>query len=444
MARKKQTIFGAGEKGQNLNDVSNFSAPTAGYPITFGKGAWDTSVFVKIIAENDNKVRFVWNVDNTNSGAIYAGDQLVSSKILDITTNAQNDVPATEVTVKFIDTDGTIKETSFGVIDASTLGELETRVKALEDWAKGKNGEILTSTEGGAITVVPENGADGFQRYDIKVNVDDSETSDVSIMDNKITISKYKVERLAADSSEFSAQYQLKIQKPGGEWEAVGEPINIFKDFLLKDAHVCTFNKMLLETGEVKDWEITDPQKIDDLGDVYAIILDPSLADTSGYIINEDDEQITVYLEKAPEGQNLYLNHTYLHLIVNTENNDEVYPEGNDTTTDVYLDFTEIMGAGAMSELVEKVTDISTKLLDVSTRVSEIESSYIKEIDIPDSVDGEQFKTITVVDGQDSSTSFDIPDQAYYDMVADNFETLETDCSTFANSLTWKPLFDEL
>jgi hypothetical protein len=109
---------------------------------------------------------------------------------------------------------------------------------------------------------------------------------------------------------------------------------------------------MLLETGEVKDWEITDPQKIDDLGDVYAIILDPSLADASGYIINEDDEQITVYLEKAPEGQNLYLNHTYLHLIFNTENNDEVYPEGNDTTTDVYLDFTEIMGAGAMSELV--------------------------------------------------------------------------------------------
>lgn len=76
---------------------------------------------------------------------------------------------------------------------------------------------------------------------------------------------------------------------------------------------------MLLETGEVKDWEITDPQKIYGLGDVYAIILDPSLADASGYIINEDDEQITVYLEKAPKGQNLYLNHTYLHLIVNTE-----------------------------------------------------------------------------------------------------------------------------
>lgn len=101
------------------------------------------------------------------------------------------------------------------------------------------------------------------------------------------------------------------------------------------------------------------------------------------------------------------------------------------------------MGAGAMSELVEKVTDISTTLLDVSTRVSEIETSYIKEIDIPGSVEGEQFKTITVVDGQDTSTSFDIPDQAYYDMVADNFETLETDCSTFANSLTWKGLFTD-
>jgi hypothetical protein len=88
MARKKQTIFGAGEKGQNLNDVSNFSGPTTGYPITFGKGAWESGVFETIAETNDNKIRFVWNADNTNSGAIYAGNQLVSSKILDITTNA--------------------------------------------------------------------------------------------------------------------------------------------------------------------------------------------------------------------------------------------------------------------------------------------------------------------------------------------------------------------
>ena len=441
MARKKQIKFGAGEKGQNLNDVSNFSAPTTSYPITFGKGPWDTSVFVKIIAENDNKVRFVWDVDNTNSGAIYAGDQLVSSKILDIITNAENGEPATEVSVKFIDIDGTIKETSFGVIDASTLGELETHVQKLENWASGN---VLM--DGRATNRVSENNVDGFNNYRIDVNVD---SSTIDIVENKLTGLEYQI--FGVDSQDvsdgFSGQYQLKVRKPGSNnWVEVGERINIFKDFFLKDAHVCTFSKQLKDSGEVVDWSADSGDPIDGLGDVYAILpeSDQDYKDAEGYIVDEETgDHITVYLEKAPEGKGLKLDHTYLHLIVNTKDNDEIDPEGNDTTTDVYLDFTEIMGAGAMSELVEQVTDISTALLDVSTRVSEIETSYIKEIDIPDSVDGEQFKTITVVDGQDTSTSFDIPDQAYYDMVADNFETLETDCSTFANSLTWKPLFDE-
>jgi len=47
----------------------------------------------------DSKVRFIWSAGNTVSGAIFAGNKLVSSKILDIQTSGD---PATEVTVTYI------------------------------------------------------------------------------------------------------------------------------------------------------------------------------------------------------------------------------------------------------------------------------------------------------------------------------------------------------
>ena len=193
---------------------------------------------------------------------------------------------------------------------------------------------------------------------------------------------------------------------------------------------------MLLETGEVKDYNVDESTKIEDLEDVYAIIFDPSIADASGYIIDPStSDQHTVYLEKAPVNQGLYVYHTYLHLIVNTTNDDEETEtdSNNNTETDVYLDFTDILGSGVFAELKELVDEIDK-------RVEKIESSYVKDFVVPESVSGEQFKTITVTtskDGEDSSTSFDIPDSEYYEMVADNFAVLNADCSTFANSLTW-------
>ena len=361
-----------------------------------------------------------WKVDGTDSGAIYAGNQLVSSKILDITTNATADEPATEVTVKFIGSDSTIQETKFGVVDPESLGALEERVQALETWGKS---DVVTEAEGGAVTVTPSN--EELSTYTIGVNV---EGTDVSIVEDKITVSKYKIEKIGTPEAEFSAQYKLMVQKPGSdEFEQAGDTINIFKDFLLKDAHVCTFNK----NRDGSDYVAEDDPIIGSI-EVYSIVIDEKYADSS-FI---DASGNTIYLEKAPTDKLLRVNHTYLHLIVNTSTGDEIIPEGNDTTTDVFLDFTEILESGGFAELTQEVEDIST-------RVSTIEGSYIKEINIPESSVDEQFKTITIttsVDGESIDSSFDIADTAYYDLVASNFETLNADCSTFANSLTWKGL----
>ena len=82
-------LYGAGEApAENLNNVQPYSAPVTGsYPITFGKGEWvDDSTLQAIVAKgnDDVKIRFVFGVGNTDSGAIYVGNTLASSTVLDV------------------------------------------------------------------------------------------------------------------------------------------------------------------------------------------------------------------------------------------------------------------------------------------------------------------------------------------------------------------------
>ena len=193
MAKKKKMIFGANEKpNDSLQNVSNYSAPQTNYPITFGKGAWSEDVFTTILTKDDSKIRFVYEVNDTSSGAIFVGNKLASSKVLDIKTNETDNSSTSEVTVKYIDINGSIKETKFGVVDPSLFEGLEVRVESLENWAKDT---IITSPDNGALTITPENNADGFNKYQIKVNVN-NEIDDISILNNKITISQYTLESI--------------------------------------------------------------------------------------------------------------------------------------------------------------------------------------------------------------------------------------------------------
>ena len=96
----KLSIYGANE-AVSLTDKVNKLIDLG---LTFGVGVANGEQLAQYAEKDDSKLRFV-AVEGTGSGIVLAGGNVVSSKILDITTNAQvaaghmvdgNWVPATE------------------------------------------------------------------------------------------------------------------------------------------------------------------------------------------------------------------------------------------------------------------------------------------------------------------------------------------------------------
>ena len=396
-------LYGAGEApANNLGTIQDYSAPVTGsYPITFGKGEWiDDSTLQAIVAKGDDdvKIRFVYGVGNTESGAIYVGNTLASSKVLNVSVS--EDGVVTTVTVTNIGNDATVQDLSFQITDPES-------VEKIEDFLKD---EIITTdpSTGGVTVTTAEDPSTGFNTYEITVNTDGDT---IDIVNNQLTGAKYRLDKVpSADVAEnYASQYKLMQISPDGTTETqVGDTINIDKDRMVRDAHVCTFNKK--EDGSDytdADWD-SDPRP-----DLYAELPDGTL-------------------EKAPAGYGIVRNHTYLHLVINTY--DDSGEEG--TTDDVYLDFTEIMGAAAFEAM-----DASIK--DHEERITEIESSYIKTVEIETPAADDQFETVTMVlseNGTDSSIEFDIPTQQYYTDVSTNFAVLEANDTMLATALTWQDL----
>lgn len=396
-------LYGAGESPvNNLGNVNSYSAPVTGsYPITFGKGEWiDDTTLQTIVAKGDDdvKIRFVYGVGNTDSGAIYVGNTLASSKVLDVAVDTVGVV--TTVTVTYIGSNATVQEASFNVTDPEA-------VEKIEEYLQSQT--ITSDALSGAITVTPTaDPSTGFNTYEITVNTD-GQTIDV--VNNELATVKYRLDKvLPADvSTNYASQYKLMQISPDGNTETqVGDTINIDKDRMVRDAHVCLFNKKADGSDYTQaDWE-SDPRP-----DLYAELPDGSL-------------------EKAPDNYGIVFNHTYLHLIINTW--DETGEEG--TTDDVYLDFTEIMGAAAIEAM-------NASIIDHEERITEIEGSYVKNVDIETPAAGDQFETVTMVlseDGTDSSIEFDIPTQQYYTDISTNFATLEENDQMIARALTWQNL----
>ena len=96
--------------------------------VSFGIGTLD-----KIIASTNTSVgliAFGYN-NELKSGAIAVGGQLVSSKILDISTNATEEKPTpTEVTVKYLD-GAEIKNFKFNSVDPEILRILDSSLSNL-------------------------------------------------------------------------------------------------------------------------------------------------------------------------------------------------------------------------------------------------------------------------------------------------------------------------
>lgn len=398
-------LYGAGEAPTtDLNNVASIDAyatANTDYPITFGKGDWvDNGTLTTIAAkgDDDKKIRFVFNVGDTKSGAIYVGNTLSSSRVLDV--SVVPDGVITRVNVTYIGTDHTVQSDSFEITDPEAVEKIE---EFLSD-------EILSSDPStGAITVTPSaDPSTGFNTYEISVNTD-GQTIDV--VNNQLAGVTYRLDKVpsAEVSDNYASQYKLMMISPDGETETVaGDTINIDKDRMVKDAHVCLFNKK--EDGSdytAEDWA-SDPRP-----DLYAFLPDGTK-------------------EKAPAGYGIVPNHTYLHLVINTY--DDTGSEG--TSDDVFLDFTEIMGAAAFEAM-----DASIK--DHEDRITEIEDSYVKTVELSTPAQDDQFETVTVTisnDGTDSEVEFDIPTQQYYDNVSSNFDILEANDEKLAAVLTWQNL----
>ena len=499
----KNMIYGAKEATNLTNNVAGITI-AEGKAIRFGNGAFNAEAIKKITAAStqDGKIRFVYDAAG-DSGMIFVGNQLVSSKILDIDANVveKHEFEASTgeytgttyqtsdtITVTWFDASvGEQKTTKFNVIDEKTVSnmiaaavkksssDLTEKVNALEQKHTGDvsrldtsvsgietllKSDVVSSDTGSALTVTPTADTNGYKTYKVAVNVDDTENAPIKVVDNKIKIATYKIAKVADASMEkdgtetkYASEYQLMMTSPDGTTTRVGDKINIAKDFFVKSAHVCTFNYASTGEGATK---IADE-----------LIGKDVTAENLPYSKNADNSW-----EQARIGHGIKYGHSYLHLIINTKTDKKVVAD-----QDVYLDFTEIFTTfksgdefikvqnGVVSLNIDTVsTAIDTKLkvnetftalkakdnaidehlVNLDTSVSTIKHSYVKDASLEaPKADSSQFNTLKITnskDGVESVVTVDIANQTYYDGLNTALNTLQANDTYLKGLLTWESL----
>lgn len=516
----KNMVYGANEATSLTNQV----APITGTNVHFGSGAFaeDKVVAIATAAQSDSKVRFVYDAAG-DSGMVFVGNQLASSKILDITTNkvakkhfdpstgnyvsSTTEKVADKVTVTWFGTqtdpkDNAVKTkvwtTEFDIIDTDTVkamiekasadlnksiddlkakhaedtSRLDTSVSGIETHLKS---DVVSADAGSALTVTPTAAdATGYKTYKVAVNVDDAEGSTIKVVDNKIKIAKYAIKQVAADSMEkdadtnetkYASEYQLMMTDADGVTKAVGDKINIAKDFLVTKAHVCTF-KYVAENGA----EIVYGTASDQWGQTSTVNYGDEVKSEamSPWSKNQDGSW-----EQARLGFGIKYGHSYLHLLINTKPTDTKAAK----QSDVYLDFTEIFTTfkgdndfikvenGVVSlmkdavvtyvdtslnitkkfnDLVAADSSIADRLTKLDTSVSAIEDSYVTDASLEAPKAGnEQFNTLKITnskDGVDSVVTVDIANQTYYAGLNAALNTLQENDKHLSALLTWEEL----
>lgn len=451
----KNMIYGANEATNLTNNVAGITI-AEGKAIKFANGAFNAETIKNLVtaaSTQDGKIRFVYDAAG-DSGMIFVGNQLVSSKILDIDANVveKHEFEASTgeytgtayqtsdtITVTWFDaTVGEQKTTKFNVIDEKTVSnmiaaavkksssDLTNKVNALEQKHTGDvsrldtsvsgietllKSDVVSSDAGSALTVTPTAGTNGYKTYNVAVNVDNDT---VKVTDNKLKVATYTIAKVADGSMEkegeetkYASEYQLMMTLPDGTTKVAGEKINIAKDFFVKSAHVCTFNYASTEGDGTK---ITD--------------------DLIGQEVTEGNLPYSKNAgnnwEQARLGFGIKYGHSYLHLVINTKTDKKVVAD-----QDVYLDFTEIFTTfksgdefikvenGVVSlmkdavvtyvdtslnitkkfnDLVAADSSIADRLTKLDTSVSTIEHSYVKDASLaaPKSADSSQFNTLTI------------------------------------------------
>ena len=497
----KNMIYGANE-ATNLTDKVSGITIAEGKAIKFGNGAFNAETiknFATAASTQDGKIRFVYDAAG-DSGMIFVGNQLVSSKILDIDANVveKHEFEASTgeytgtayqtsdtITVTWFDAStGEQKTTAFNVIDEKTVSNmiaaavkksssdltekvdalkqthttdvsrLDTSVSGIETLLKNN---VVSSETGSALTVTPTADTNGYKTYKVAVNVDNDT---VKVADNKLKVATYKIAKVADSSMEkvgeetiYASEYQLMMTSPDGNTTAVGDKINIAKDFFVKSAHVCTFNYASTEGEGTKIAE--------------DLIGKDVTTENLPYSKNADGSW-----EQARMGHGIKYGHSYLHLIINTKTDKKVVAD-----QDVYLDFTEIfttfksgdefikvqngvvsLNIDAVStaidtklkvnetftELKAKDTSIETHLGKLDTSVSAIENSYVKDASLEAPKAGnEQFNTLKITnskDGVESVVTVDVANEKYYAGLNTALNTLQENDKHLSALLTWEDL----
>ena len=501
-------IYGANEATNLTNNVAGITI-AEGKAIKFGNGAFNAETiknFATAASTQDGKIRFVYDAAG-DSGMIFVGNQLVSSKILDIDASVVEKHEFNAITGEYTETTyqtsdaitvtwfdastGEQKETKFNVIDEKTVSnmiaaavkksssDLTDKVNALEQKHTTDVSRLDTSVSGietllksdvvsadaGSALTVTHTAADatGYKTYKVAVNVDNDT---VKVVDNKLKVATYKIAKVADASMEkdgeetkYASEYQLMMTSPDGVTKAVGDKINIAKDFFVKSAHVCTFNYASTEG---------DGTKIAD-----NLIGKDVTAENLPYSKNADDTW-----EQARIGYGIKYGHSYLHLVINTKTNKKVVAD-----QDVYLDFTEIfttfksgdefikvqngvvsLNIDAVSKAIDsslkvnetftalkaKDAEIEGRLTVLDTSVSTIEHSYVKDASLaaPKSEDSSQFNTLTITNHKVSAegevsevvVTVDVANQTYYDGLNTALNTLQANDTYLKGLLTWESL----
>ena len=516
----KNMVYGANEATSLTDKV----APITGTNVHFGSGAFEeqTVVGIATAAESDSKVRFVYGA-NGGSGMVFVGNKLVSSKILDITTNevakkhfdpstgdyveSTTEKVATKVTVTWFGSqtdpkDNVVKTkvwtTVLDSIDTDTVkamiekassdlnksiddlkakhaedtSRLDTSVNGIETHLKS---DVVSADAGSALTVTPT-AADttGYKTYKVAVNVDNAEGSTIKVVDNKIKIAKYAIKQVAADSMEkdantnetkYASEYQLMMTDADGNTKAVGDKINIAKDFLVTKAHVCTF-KYVAENGA----EIVYGTASDQWGQTSTVNYGDEVKSEAmrPWSKNQDGSW-----EQARLGFGIKYGHSYLHLVINTKPTDTKAAK----QSDVYLDFTEIFTTfkgdnefinvenGVVSlmkdavvtyvdtslnitkkfnDLVAADSSIADRLTKLDTSVSAIEDSYVKDASLEAPKAGNaQFNTLKITnskDGVETVVTVDVANETYYNGLNAALNTLQENDKHLSELLTWEEL----
>ena len=508
----KNMVYGANEATSLTDKV----APITGTNVHFGSGAFAEDKVVGFAA--DGKIRFVYGA-NGGSGMVFVGNQLVSSKILDITTNevakkhfdpetgdyveSTTEKVATKVTVTWFGTqedpdDHLIVKTKtwttvFDIIDTDTVkamiekasadlnksiddlkakhaadtSRLDTSVNGIETLLKSN---VVSADAGSALTVTPTAAdATGYKTYKVAVNVDNDT---VKVADNKLKVATYKIAKVADASMEkdgeetkYASEYQLMMTDADGNTKAVGDKINIAKDFLVTKAHVCTFKYVAENGAEIvygtasDQWGQTSTVNYGD--EVKSEVMRP-------WSKNQDGSW-----EQARLGFGIKYGHSYLHLVINTKPTDTKAAR----LDDVYLDFTEIFttfkGDGKFinvengvvslmkdavvtyvdtslnitkkfNDLVAADSSIADRLTKLDTSVSAIEDSYVKDASLEAPKAGNvQFNTLKITnskDGAESVVTVDIANERYYAGLNTALNTLQANDTYLKGLLTWESL----